>query len=581
MPYALPTSVAAPLLIHGDNLDELPKIPASSVDGYVSDPPSAEHFMGAAWDKFTGYEPRTKRGRDVLTSLLVLGMPKKHAGFVSYMVEHWVEVLRVLKPGAYAVAWALPKTSDLAGLAMRLAGFVMDNPLIHLFSSAMAKGLNPGKKIDAMMGAEREVVGKADRKASMGSGSTLGASEFGVAPVITAPATDLAAAWDEHNSQMAPGFENWLVGQKPIEGATPERLREITGLDYSWSPRKLKTAKARRAAARDFVDALTRSEATGSDWGEAVRMCVALAVIDEATARGWTLQRRKGRSLRPGHNDVEQLLVSEPGVDPFVFAERERGRYSAAPIKTIAVNCLAHGVGAYNIGARRIPRGLDARAAIDAKVTQGGGFGTAKHTFGDAEVYWDYQAGDGYPKTVLLSPGGERCPAKALDAQSGSCGGHGGGMHTSGGSGHSFEVRARNLPIGSFGDTGGASRFYTNLPIDDPDLDPFLYTAKARKRHAGLRSDIENDHNTLKTVALMRWIIGLVCPVGGVLLSTFLGSGTDGVAAVAEGVRFIGIERERKYFDLACSRIWAAIGSPEKAAEANAVAPVGAQLGLL
>jgi hypothetical protein len=46
-------------------------------------------------------------------------------------------------------------------------------------------------------------------------------------------------------------------------------------------------------------------------------------------------------------------------------------------------------------------------------------------------------------------------------------------------------------------------------------------------------------------------------------------------------VRFVGIEREAKYHEVARARVLAAIGNPEAAAEANAAAPTGAQLGLL
>ena len=86
----------------------------------------------------------------------------------------------------------------------------------------------------------------------------------------------------------------------------------------------------------------------------------------------------------------------------------------------------------------------------------------------------------------------------------------------------------------------------------------------------------------------MRWLQRLVTPTAkqtgdlpGVVLSRFLGSGTDGIAAVAEGFRFVGFELDPSHFEVARSRIMAAIGSPEEAAAANAVAPKGAQLGLL
>lgn len=61
-------------------------------------------------------------------------------------------------------------------------------------------------------------------------------------------------------------------------------------------------------------------------------------------------------------------------------------------------------------------------------------------------------------------------------------------------------------------------------------------------------------HPTQKPVALMRWCIELL-PNPQTILDPFLGSGTTGVAAVQMGRDFIGIEREPKYFDIACRRI--------------------------
>ena len=65
------------------------------------------------------------------------------------------------------------------------------------------------------------------------------------------------------------------------------------------------------------------------------------------------------------------------------------------------------------------------------------------------------------------------------------------------------------------------------------------------------------EHPTQKPVELMKWCIEQAAvPVGGTVLDAFMGSGTTGVAAVQMGRKFIGIEREPKYFDIACERIY-------------------------
>jgi DNA modification methylase len=61
--------------------------------------------------------------------------------------------------------------------------------------------------------------------------------------------------------------------------------------------------------------------------------------------------------------------------------------------------------------------------------------------------------------------------------------------------------------------------------------------------------------------------IGLMCKfvewISGTILDPFMGSGTTGVAAIQMGRKFIGIEREQKYFDIACKRIEQAVSQPQ------------------
>lgn len=64
------------------------------------------------------------------------------------------------------------------------------------------------------------------------------------------------------------------------------------------------------------------------------------------------------------------------------------------------------------------------------------------------------------------------------------------------------------------------------------------------------------EHPTQKSLTVMKWCIAqLPAPAPETILDPFMGSGTTGVAAVQMGRNFIGIEREAKYFDIACRRI--------------------------
>lgn len=66
---------------------------------------------------------------------------------------------------------------------------------------------------------------------------------------------------------------------------------------------------------------------------------------------------------------------------------------------------------------------------------------------------------------------------------------------------------------------------------------------------------INAPHETQKPVPLMAHYIGNSTTHGQTILDPFMGSGTTGVAAAEMGRDFIGIEREEKYFDIACKRI--------------------------
>lgn len=88
----------------------------------------------------------------------------------------------------------------------------------------------------------------------------------------------------------------------------------------------------------------------------------------------------------------------------------------------------------------------------------------------------------------------------------------------------------------------------------------FFYIAKASKaeREAGLDAPTgqrANIHTTVKPIALMRYLVRMVTPKGGVVLDPFTGSGSTGCAAVLENCNFIGIDIMSEYIEIAEHRI--------------------------
>lgn len=67
--------------------------------------------------------------------------------------------------------------------------------------------------------------------------------------------------------------------------------------------------------------------------------------------------------------------------------------------------------------------------------------------------------------------------------------------------------------------------------------------------------EARGDHPTQKPIGVMAWAINHVPKPNNLILDPFMGSGTTGVAAMNLDRQFIGIEREPKYFDIACRRI--------------------------
>ena len=67
--------------------------------------------------------------------------------------------------------------------------------------------------------------------------------------------------------------------------------------------------------------------------------------------------------------------------------------------------------------------------------------------------------------------------------------------------------------------------------------------------------ETRDGHPTQKPVGVMKWCVSHLPDSAQTILDPFMGSGTTGVAAVQMGRNFIGIEREEKYFEIACHRI--------------------------
>jgi len=121
-------------------------------------------------------------------------------------------------------------------------------------------------------------------------------------------------------------------------------------------------------------------------------------------------------------------------------------------------------------------------------------------------------------------------------------------------------------PIGAL---GARARFFYCAKTDRRERDagcehlrPRTTQTFAIGREAELKATahpVANHHPTVKPLELMRWLLRLVTPPDGLIVDPFCGSGSTGCAAVLEGRRFLGIERDPAYAAIARARIqhWA------------------------
>lgn len=506
----------------GDNLAPLRSIPDASVDAIVSDPPAWISFMNRAWDEssqFLGFEERCR------------------------------EMLRVAKPGAHALIWALPRTAHMTASALAGAGWEIRDvisdviaadltllrfvetlteeqrdalaralesqaspTLLQIFATGFPKSLNVSKAIDDAAGAEREVVGSG--KSGKARGSMAG--DFRGEYSVTAAATSLARVFSGYGTALKPAVEFWIVARKPLAGTVAANVAEHGTGAINVDGCRVGSSK------KDPGNVVAASGGSGASWSKSAR-------------------------TEPGRWPTNLVLEHAPG-------------------------CRA-------VGTRKVK----AAGGSIADGSKGAGpranvvYGKDDAPRGSWEAYAD---ADGREEVTEYEcePG---CPVRILDEQSVARGVHSAGSATVGkehsrGRGVTYAVGGRCFRVGDTENGSAASRFFPG----------FLYEPKAdrRTREAGLdgrgtgritdgrkavsdrpylRAETErrNTHPTVKSDDLMRWLVRLVLPPrrdgqpAPLVLDPYNGSGSTGRAAMMEGARYIGLEREQEYADISRDRI--------------------------
>ena len=242
-------------------------------------------------------------------------------------------------------------------------------------------------------------------------------------------------------------------------------------------------------------------------------------------------------------------------------------------IGTVLSNVLAHGTGALNIDACRV--------VGDTPTPFGNPTKSEGWRLNQRETGWLPNAVGRWPAN-LIHDGSEEVigafpeapgqkadistdPARRLGTNTYEGLARGRGGEASADSDNSGAVGFKMKPGMRREDSGSAARFFYCAKASREDRNEGLESFAEPAVRAGAtmgdreRADWEarngNFHPTVKPTALMAYLCRLVTPPGGLVLDPFMGSGSTGKAAVLEGFRFIGMEREQSYMGIARARV--------------------------
>lgn len=305
-----------------------------------------------------------------------------------------------------------------------------------------------------------------------------------------------------------------------------------------------KAAGAERKLTRPGV---VQRDGYGGDW-DTGSSCTRPRYDEPATAaaaewEGW------GTALKPAHEPI------------LVFRKPLAG--------TVAANVLEYGTGGLNIGGCRI--GYESEADLATTTTKNPGRNdlVTSGTYGADRPQQSVNTAGRWPANVVL----DEEAAALLDAQTGVSVSRKGKPRASKEPGDGWGMTNTGA---EYNDSGGASRFFYVAKASRSEREAGCENLPAKAGHeavdreegsAGVNNpragagrtakQVRNHHPTVKPVALMRWLVRLVTPPGGIVLDPYMGSGTTGVAALEEGFSIVCAEVDTKhgYFDIARARV--------------------------
>jgi DNA modification methylase len=413
----------------------------------------------------------------------------------------WREVLRVLKPGGHLLAFAGTRTQHRMAVQIEDAGFEIRDLIAWVYGSGFPKSLDVSKAIDKL-DAKDDQERRRLRFTAWVRGTGVTSRE-----INEATGTNMGGHYTTAASQPAIMTREHLQACRHLLGDVPE-----------WVEREadIRSIESQNFKAREVVGEKTSGLSAGS--GNTVGK-----FTDSRNERGMV------NITAPATPGAQQWAgwgtALKPALEPITVARKPL-------VGAVAANVLAHGTGGINVdGCRVEANDLDALQKNWDRV-QSASQGIASTGLKAIDLL--DRAPTGRWPTNLIHDGSEEVVGLFPQTTSGS---RKAGQYSGSTGSNSIGEFGEFNSAAILGDSGSAARFF--------------YCAKASKADRGA----ENVHPTVKPTELMRYLVRLVTPPGGVVLDPFMGSGSTGKAAVLEGFRFIGIEREAEYIEIARGRI--------------------------
>jgi hypothetical protein len=188
-------------LVHGDCLETLKQMESDTLDSLVTDPPAGISFMGKEWDNDKG-------GRKQ---------------WIAWLSDVMKECLRVMKPGAHGLIWAIPRTSHWTATALEDAGFEVRDVITHLFGTGFPKSMDISKAIDKAAGHKIEtdyIPQESNDVFGQGKGKAAGVDRTPGANLSAKGITPEAKQWQGWGTALKPASEHWILVRKPIAEKT-------------------------------------------------------------------------------------------------------------------------------------------------------------------------------------------------------------------------------------------------------------------------------------------------------------------------------------------------------------------------